>query len=65
MLQSYTIETKKGNSLYEATIQEIGVKVSAPTQHDALVEACRAIHLAMIEEAEKLKREAEEQTDGR
>lgn len=55
MLQSYTIQTKKLSSLYETTVQEIGATITAPTEHDALVEACRAIHLVMTEEQKREK----------
>ena len=65
ILPSYTIETKKIDGQFQSTVQELGVTVTGATEHDALTEATRAIHLNMMEEYKKQKREAKEQTDGR
>ena len=65
MTLSYTIVTKQIDNQVQATVQEIGTTVTTSTKHDALVEARRMIHLAMVEEHQKQKREAKEQIDGR
>ncbi len=58
--KAYTIETwKTDDGQFEATVPEIGVTVTGVTEHDALTEATRAIHLNMMEEYKKQKREAE------
>lgn len=53
---AYTIETTKIDGRFEALVQETGAIVNAPTEHAVLAEACRAIHLAMIEEHRNQKR---------
>ena len=64
--KSHTIETRKiDDDRFEATVQELSVTVTGATQKEALNEALLAIHLNTMEEYKKLKREAEEQTDGR
>jgi len=53
---SYIIKTKQLDGQVQATVREIDATVTAPTVHDALGEACLAIHLAMVEEHKKQKR---------
>jgi hypothetical protein len=60
ILPSYTIETKKTDGQFKATVKELGVTVTGATEHDALNEAMLAIQLNMMEEYKKQKREAEE-----
>ena len=60
--KSHTIETRKtDDGQFEATVQELGVTVTGATEREAMREALLAIHLNMMEEYKKQKREAEKE----
>lgn len=56
VMKGYTIETKKTNGQFEATVLEIGATVTGATENEAMTEAHRAIMHSMIAEYEKRKR---------
>jgi hypothetical protein len=58
------IDIKQVNTHFEATIPGIGVTVTGATHDEALTNALRAINLAMIEEAEKRKRQGRKDHTG-